>query len=64
MKPIMDYTKITNIKFDDVKPNDYPDYCDAFICAADYNEHPMTEEELDLINEDADYIHLKLLGYL
>jgi len=36
---------------------DHPDYCDAFIDSADYNGKPMTDEELDELNEDYELVH-------
>jgi len=60
----MDLSKIDNIKFDDVDYNDYPDFCDAFISSADYNGEPMDEDQLELLNEDREFIHEKLFDQL
>lgn len=32
----------------------YPDFCDAFVAEADYDGEPMTEEELDQLNDSTD----------
>jgi hypothetical protein len=53
----MDLTKIDNIVMEDVNLTDLPDLCDAFIASADYNGKPMTESQLDEINEDSDFVH-------
>jgi hypothetical protein len=53
----MDYTKIDNIEMDGINTKDYPEFCDAFICNADYDGEPMTEEQLDELNEDQDYVY-------
>ena len=37
--------------------SDYPDFCDAYIVSADYNGQPMTETELDEINQDSEFVH-------
>ena len=59
-----DYSLIDNIVFDDVYPEDIPDYCDAFISQADYNGVPMTQDQLDFLNEDKDYVINQLLNQL
>ena len=54
----MNTKKITNIEIDGVDMADYPEFCDAFIAAADYNGDPMTEKELDKLNKDhSDFVH-------
>jgi len=60
----MDYTKITDIEFDGINHTDAPDYCDAFIKSASYDGKDMTEEQLQLINYDAEFVHEKLIEYL
>ena len=56
-KLIMDYKKINNIELDGIDTNDYPDFCDAFIVSADYEGKPMTNEQLDELNEDSDFVY-------
>jgi len=53
----MDYKKIDNIEIDGLNMRDYPDFCDAFISNADYNGVEMTDEQLEEINEDVDFVH-------
>jgi len=53
----MDYSKITNVEVDGIDTRDYPDFCDAFISAADYDGEPMTSEQLDELNEDYDFVY-------
>ena len=50
-----DYSKITNIVMDNVNWSDYPDFVDAYIESADYNGEPMTEAQLDDLNDDFDF---------
>lgn len=39
------------MEFDGVDMRDYPDFCDAFACYAEYKDGtPLTEEELDELN--------------
>ena len=56
-KKTMDYKKIDNIEIDGIDTKDYPDFCDAYISSADYDGKPMTDEQLDIINEDGDFQH-------
>ena len=60
----MDTSKIDNIQFEDVNFSDFPDFSNAFISSADYEGREMTEEELDEINKDRDFVYEKLLEYL
>ncbi len=60
----MDLNKIDNIVFDDVHEWDRPDFCDAYILSADIDGRAMTEQELDVLNEDGEFIHSKLMEEL
>ena len=53
----LDYSKIEGIQVDGIDRRDHPDYCDAFISEATYDGRPMTEEELDQLNEDKDFVY-------
>jgi len=63
-KKTIDFSKISNIEFDDVDPLDAPDYCDAYILSCDIDGEQATEDELNEINKDSDFIHEKLFNYL
>ena len=56
-KKTMDYKKIDNIEIDGIDTKDYPDFCDAYISSADYDGKPMTDKQLDELNEDGDFQH-------
>jgi len=60
----MDYKKIDNIEVDGIDTKDYPDFCDAYIVSADYDGLPMTDEQLDELNEDGDYVYGHIMDYL
>tara|TARA_R110002096_G_scaffold360119_1_gene553016 strand:+ start:81 stop:266 length:186 start_codon:yes stop_codon:yes gene_type:complete len=60
----MDYKKIDNIEIDGINTKDYPDFCDAYISSADYDGVPMTDEQLDELNEDGDYVYEHIMDYL
>jgi len=59
----MDYKKIDNIEIDGIDTKDYPDFCDAYISSADYDGVPMTDEQLDELNEDGDYVYGHIMNY-
>ena len=56
----MDYKKITNVVLDGIDLEDYPDFCDAYIVSADYDGEPMTEDQIDKLNEDSDFVYTKI----
>ena len=53
----LDYSKIDNVVVDGIDYADYPDFCDAYIASADYDGREMTDEELDLLNDDSDFVY-------
>lgn len=53
----MNYKLITNVEVDGIDHSDYPDFCDAYIASADYDGQPMTEEQLEEINDDRDFVY-------
>ena len=53
----MIYKLIDNIELGGVDTKDYPDFCDAFIESADYDGKPMSDEQLDDINEDREFVY-------
>lgn len=60
----IDYSKVDNIEFDGIDYKDYPDFCDAYISYAEHNGEKMTDEQLDQLNEDRDFVYEKLMNYL
>ena len=60
----MKYQLITDIELDGIDTKDAPDFCDAFIVSAEYDGEPMTEEQLDQINDDRDFVYSKVLEYI
>lgn len=61
---MIDYSKISNIEFDDVFHDDAPDYCDAYILNCDIDGVEATSEQLDEINKNSYFVHEKLFDYL
>jgi hypothetical protein len=42
---------IDDVDIDGIDMRDYPDFCDAFIGSADYDGKPMTDDQLDELNQ-------------
>lgn len=63
-KPTFDKSKIENIEFTDIDWKDYPDFCDAYIISAEIDGRSLTQNELDIINDDRDFLYEKLIEYL
>jgi len=55
---------IDNVYVQGIDTLDYPDFCDAYIESADYDGVAMTEEELEELNEDGDYVYQCLTNQL
>jgi hypothetical protein len=45
--------KYTNVKFEGIDHKDYPDYCDAYITYAELNGVPLTDDELEDLNDSS-----------
>ena len=60
----MDYKKITEIELDGLDYRDYPDFVDAYISYAEYDGKEMTDEQLDEINDDDDFVYSCVTDYI
>ena len=60
----LDYSLISDITFDGVDYGDYPDFCNAFIDSATYMGREMTQDELEILNEDTDFVYETLIDRL
>lgn len=60
----MDYKKITDVVLDGINFEDYPDFCDAYIVSADYDGEPMSDYQIDKLNEDSDFVYTKVEEFL
>ncbi len=58
----MNYDLISNVSITGIDPHDYPDFSDAYIESASYAGREMTDAELDLLNEDTEFIHEKIMA--
>ena len=54
--------KIENIDVDGIDYADYPDFCDAFICYAEWDDGTeLTDEELNTLNEDRELVYEEVI---
>ena len=60
----LDYEKITNVFVGGIDHEDYPDFCDAYIESADYDNREMTEDELEILNQDGEFVLEKTYSQL
>jgi len=50
--------KAYNVHVDGIDTRDASDFCDAYILAAEHEDGtPMSESELDALNEDRDFVY-------
>ena len=60
----IDYKLIEDVEVDGIDYADYPDFCDAFIASAIYDGKPMSDEMLDELNEDYDFVYESITNYI
>lgn len=60
----MNYKLINNIEVGGIDTKDYPDFCDAYILSADYDGKPMSDSQLDNLNEDRGFVYECVLDWL
>jgi hypothetical protein len=56
-EPEIDFTKIDNVELEGIDYNDAPDFCDAYIASCDIDGIPATEEELEIINNNGEFVY-------
>jgi hypothetical protein len=57
--------KVINIELDGLHKWDAPDYCDAYVAFACWEDGtPLTDEELDNLSEDRAQIHARIFEVL
>ena len=60
----IDFTKIDNVSIAGIHTWDASDFCDAYIESCDIDGIPATDEQLDFINGNSDFIHEKVMKAL
>jgi hypothetical protein len=51
MKTI-DLSKVKYMQFDGIDMRDYPDFCDAYLVYGEIDGRPLTDSEIDHINDN------------
>lgn len=55
---------IENIEIEGIDYADSPDFCDAYIASCDIDGREATEEELEKLNEDSDFVYQQVIDRL
>jgi len=57
----VDYSKIKDVKVEDIDMHDYPDFANAFMASGTYAGRQMTDKELDIMNsEHNDFVYKQI----
>ena len=60
--------EIADVDVDGIDYNDYPDFCDAYIDSAELKDNGVwreaTQDELDILSEDRDFVYEQVENYL
>ena len=59
----IDFKKVEVIEIY-INTEDYPDFEDSYIVYAEYDGREMTDEEIEYLNNDADFLHEQILKEL
>lgn len=54
---IPENAEIKHVEVEGIDPSDYPDFCDAYIGYAEINGRQATDEELEELSEDRDFVY-------
>lgn len=60
----IDFTQIDAVEVADVDMRDYPDFCDAYIEYCEINGVEATEEQLEVINDNSEFVYEEVQKYL
>ena len=54
---------ITDIEVEDIDTRDYPDFCDAYVANARWEDtgEELSVAELDELNDDGDFVYVAVL---
>lgn len=59
-----DYSKISSVEVDGIDTSDYPDFVDAYISYAEYDGEPMTDEQIEKLNQDGNFVYEAVINHL
>lgn len=60
----MELDKITNIELANIDTSDYPDFVDSHIVSAEYEGVELTEDQLDELNCNSDFVYECVLKHI
>lgn len=60
----MELDRITNIELGGIDTKDYPDFVDAFIESAEIDGVELTDEELEELNSNSEFVYDCVLKHL
>lgn len=64
----MNIKQVFGCEVENVQMRDYPDFCDAYISKAYYRDsrgsRELTDEELDTLNNNGEFVYQKVMDYL
>lgn len=52
------------LEWDSIDHLDAPDYCDAYVIGATYMGEDLTEDQLEELNDDRQFVYERLMDYL
>lgn len=56
----LDYNLIDDVEFDSKPGYDHDYWCDRYIVSASYDGRDLTEDELDALNDDSDFVYSQI----
>lgn len=59
---MIDHDRISDVEVEGIDFSDYPDFCDAYISFACVDGREATDEELDIINNDSEFVYEQVLN--
>lgn len=60
-----DLSKVSDVEVEGIDHGDYPRFCDAFVSAATYRGRPMSDAELERLNDDErEFVHEQVCNWI
>ena len=60
----IDFAKVEVLSVGGIDMQDYPDFCDAYIEEAEIDGKYATDEELDAINDNGDFVYEAVMDHI
>ena len=51
------FTELESVEIEGIDTKDHPDYCDAFVAKAFWFGRELTDDELEIVNDDSDFVY-------